>query len=202
MAKQIRWRAGPAVLLEIRWRADHGVALRLAKGNHDHVAGDETRSSYAEVEPVGNDVHQATFGHQIDMHLRVTPQKLQHQRQQRRTGCTGERIDAQDTGRSGIVGSHRFERCSHVLQGWSDLFQVQPAGLGQRHATCGAVEQPRFERRLQFGDGIAQRGSRHIEVDCRLPKRGPACHSQDSFQLIEAEARVCHTIVLITGIGH
>ncbi|MCY1463152.1 hypothetical protein D9M71_810070 [compost metagenome] len=95
MLEQVRRATRPAVLGEVGGGADHGIALRLAERNNDHIAGHKIRRTYAQIETVRDYVHQAAFGHQIDMHLRVTLQKLQHQRQQRSAGGTGERIDAQ-----------------------------------------------------------------------------------------------------------
>src|SRR3989338_1707020 len=130
MVEQVRWATRPTVLGEVRGRANHGVALWLADWDHDHVAGHKTRGAYAEIETVRDDVHQAAFGHQIDMHLRVTLQKRQHQRQQRGAGGTGEGIDAQYTRRPGIVRTHRFQRGTYILQRRTDLLQVHRTRLG------------------------------------------------------------------------
>jgi hypothetical protein len=48
------------------------MTLGFSKRNRDHVGGHEVRHAHAEVEPVGDDVDESAFGHDVDMHVRVT----------------------------------------------------------------------------------------------------------------------------------
>ncbi|MNE92159.1 hypothetical protein D3C80_1898570 [compost metagenome] len=106
---------GPTVLIEIRRRTHYRVALLLPQGDHDHVTWHEARRPHAEIETVSDYVDQAALSHQVNVHLWVTPQKLQHQRQKSRTGSSCERIDAQHAGRPGAMRTDSLKPGANVL---------------------------------------------------------------------------------------
>jgi hypothetical protein len=81
------------------------------------------------------------------------------------------------------------------------VLKKQFARISQRHAAGGAIEQTRFQTRLQLRDGMAQRGGRDVEVDGRLAERASTRNRHDGVQFVEADARIGHLIVLKSGIG-
>ena len=81
--------------LEIRRRADDGVSLWPPKRNRDHVAGHEIGHPHTEIETLGDDVDQPPLRDEIDMHLRIAPEELQHQRREDLARRRGEGVDAE-----------------------------------------------------------------------------------------------------------
>ena len=72
-----------------------------------------------------------------------------------------------------------------------DVFQVDPAFLGQRHAPGGPVEEPRADVGLQFGDVLADRRRRQAQSpSCR----GEAVELRDVAEYLQRRISV-HPIV-------
>src|SRR4030095_174207 len=79
VTEEVRRDARPAMLLEIRRRADDGVSLWPPKRNRDHVGGHKIGHPHTEIETLGDDVDQTPLRDEIDVHLRIAPEELQHQ---------------------------------------------------------------------------------------------------------------------------
>ena len=71
------------------------MSLRAPQRNGDHVAGHEVGHPHAEIEALGDDVNQPSFGDEIDMDLRMAAEELQHQRRQDLARRRGKGVDAQ-----------------------------------------------------------------------------------------------------------
>ncbi|MNG28967.1 hypothetical protein D3C84_1143190 [compost metagenome] len=71
------------MLFKISLRTDHGIPLRQAEGDHDHVVRNETCRAHAEIETVSNDIHQTAFGDEVDVYFRMMLQELHHQGHER-----------------------------------------------------------------------------------------------------------------------
>lgn len=83
MLEQLGWSSRFAVFFKVRLRTDHGVPLWRAEGDHNHVVRNETFRAHAEIEAVSNDVHQTTFGDDIDVYFQMMLQELHHQGHER-----------------------------------------------------------------------------------------------------------------------
>ena len=92
--EEVRRDTRPTMLLEVRRRADDGISLWTPKRNRDHVAGHEVRHPHAEIESLGDDVDQSSFGDEIDLHLRIAAEELQHQRREDLARRRREGVDA------------------------------------------------------------------------------------------------------------
>ena len=68
------------MFLEILGRPNHCVSLRPAERNCNHIAGNEAFDPDAQIEPVLDDIDHFALGNDIDIHVRVAAQELQHER--------------------------------------------------------------------------------------------------------------------------
>jgi hypothetical protein len=66
------------------------------------------------------------------------------------------RVDAQPSRRHLAQAPHSIERLAHVADGRRDARQQHFAGLGERNAARGAVQQPHAEMLFQRAQPLAQ----------------------------------------------
>jgi hypothetical protein len=95
---------------------------------------------------------------------RVLPQEAgQHAGQQAGDG-RGDGADPQHRGFGALGVREEFGHLAGPVEQGAGLGHEQPAGGGQPQAASGAVEEGDAEPPFQPGDGLAERGLRHVET--------------------------------------
>jgi hypothetical protein len=143
--------------VKIGRRSDHHRADSPADRNRDHVGGHRLTQPDAGVEALADDVDQPTFGRQLDLHLRVATQIFEHQRRQHHARRPQRGVQPQHARRLGAMLVDPLDGLVDGGQGRGDPVQELLAGVGERDAAGGAVEEANAQPRLQFADGVAER---------------------------------------------
>ena len=87
--------------------------------------------------------------------------------------------------------AHQIQSGMEVLERWRDLLHKEPAGIRQRDAARGAVEQSHAEPRLKPAYSVAQRGRGHTEINGRCAEGAPPGDRNDRFKFLEVGVFHC-----------
>ncbi len=171
-------------------RAHHRHAQVRAHRHRDHVARHVLGQPDAGVVAGGDDVDQAAFGDDVHVHPGMAPHVLVHQRgRHQRRAAAG--VDAQRAvrRRGEVVGG--LHGIADLRQRRRDLGDEALAGLGQRDAARGAVEQPHAQARLEPGDRVAQRRRGHAQFDRARAETAAPGDGQDGFEFDQSALVHC-----------
>ncbi len=167
---------------EVGRRADHGEALPWPERHRDHVLRHDFGEADAGVEAISDDVDQAPLGDDVDLHLRVAPQVFEHDRRHHLARRAGRGVDAQGAARRAAVAAGLLHRAADRAECRRHAGDELLAGLRQRDAARGAVEQAHADARLQRRHGVAQRRGRHAQLHGGSAEAAPPRHRQHCLE--------------------
>ena len=160
--------------LEEGGRADHREAMPRTDRHRDHVGGDGLAESDAGVEAGRDHVDQRVVDDDLDADIGKALEETRHDRQQHQLRGLPCRVEAQRAGGLAAEIVQILQRVVDVAECRADAREQPLAGLGQRHAAGGAVDQAQIEPLLDIAQGMAERRGRHAKLDRRGAKAAVA----------------------------
>ncbi|MNT28825.1 hypothetical protein D3C72_1645360 [compost metagenome] len=135
-----------------------------------HVFRHRLQQAHARIETRRDDIDKAVVFADIQPDVRVGRQEARGKGHQQHVGRRARRIDAQGAGCRPAEVVHLFERVAQVVQHRQQAFGQALAGVRQRHAARGPVEQVHPQPFFQVADGVADRRSRQAKLFPRAAK--------------------------------
>lgn len=181
---------GVAEALEIAGcRHDH-QRLVDADRQGDHVLRNHRSEPQARVESFGHDVHEASFGDQIDLHIRKVRHELDDERQDSIRRVRG----SVETDRPGGMISqvvNSGDRRGDSFQRRPDPREERCARLGERHAAGVAQEHADAQSRFEVCHHVAHGRGRHVEFVRGASKTAMSGDGVDDVEGAQSEIFHC-----------
>jgi hypothetical protein len=152
---EIVGRARGAPTSKIARRADDSELCRPCDLDRDHVGCRPTLRSDRGIETGSDEIHLAQVNPHVELHFRIGRQKALPDRHDNDGCAQGSCPDSQPPHGPSPFLVQFLKSAGDLIERRPQLFEQAKTGVGQRHASCRAVEQSYPESRLKLPYRVA-----------------------------------------------